>query len=69
MSDRYLFHEHLAAENRALYFRDFARDADQAGLQYLADAHLSTMMPDRLGEAAAAEIAGYLAAHSTPAQG
>ncbi|EYF02885.1 methyltransferase regulatory domain-containing protein [Chondromyces apiculatus] len=57
MSDAYLFHEHLAAENRAVYFRDFARAAAQAGLAYLGDAHLWTMMPDRFGEAAAQAIA------------
>lgn len=57
MSDAYLFHEHLAADNRAVYFRDFARAAGRAGLGYVADAHPWTMMPDRFGQDAAATIA------------
>lgn len=57
MSDAYLFHEHLAAENRAVYFRDFAQAAARAGLAYVADAHPWTMMPDRLGQDASAAIA------------
>ena len=57
MSDAYLLHEHLAPENRAMWFRDFAVAAEGAGLQYLGDAHLWSMMPDRLGPAAAASIA------------
>ncbi|WP_437277901.1 class I SAM-dependent methyltransferase [Sorangium sp. So ce375] len=57
MSDGDLFHEHLAAEHRAFYFRDFARAASKEGLSYVADAHLWTMMPDRLGDAVAQEVA------------
>ena len=57
MSDRYLFHEHFAEENRALWFKDFATAAARAGLQYLGDAHLPAMMPDRLGPEAAAAVA------------
>lgn len=56
-SDRYLFHEHLAADNHAFYFRDFARHAARAGLAYVADAHLWTMMPDRFGDDVAREVA------------
>jgi methyltransferase-like protein len=40
-----------------VYFRDFACEAARAGLHYLGDAHLWTMMPDRLGAAAADAIA------------
>jgi SAM-dependent methyltransferase len=52
MSDRYLFYEHLVEHNHPQYFADFAADLGQHGLQYMADAFVSTMMTGRLGEAA-----------------
>lgn len=57
MSDRYLFHEYFAQENQAFWFKDFAADAARAGLQYLGDAHVSAMAPDRLGSEVAAAVA------------
>jgi methyltransferase-like protein/protein-L-isoaspartate O-methyltransferase len=56
LSDQYLLYEHMVEHNRPQYFRDFARDAAQSGLQYLADAHFTTMVPDRFGGEAAAMI-------------
>lgn len=49
LSDAYLYHEHLSGPCHPMYFEDFARDADRAGLRYLAEAHLQSMIPDRLG--------------------
>ncbi|MEO7330070.1 MAG: class I SAM-dependent methyltransferase [Minicystis sp.] len=56
LSDQYLLYEHMVEHNRPQYFRDFARDAARAGLQYLADAHFTTMVPDRFGPEATAMI-------------
>jgi methyltransferase-like protein/ubiquinone/menaquinone biosynthesis C-methylase UbiE len=49
LSDRYLFHEHLAEENHPVWFRDFLAQAAAHDLQYLGDAELHSMMPDRYG--------------------
>ena len=54
--DSYLFHEHLEDDNEPLYFHQFVERAEAAGLQYLADADFSTMVPANFG----AEIAGLL---------
>ncbi len=56
LSDQYLLYEHMVEHNKPQYFRDFARDAARAGLQYLADAHFTTMVPDRFGPEAAEMI-------------
>ena len=56
LSDQYLLYEHMVEHNRPQYFRDFARDAARAGMQYLADAHFTTMVPDRFGPEAAEMI-------------
>ncbi len=37
-SDTYLFHEHLEADNRPVYFHEFAEYAADHGLQYLGEA-------------------------------
>lgn len=57
LSDAYLFYEHLAAPSEPVYFQDFAAAAQREGLQYLGDAHFPSMIPDRLGPAAARAVA------------
>ncbi|MFK7929280.1 MAG: methyltransferase regulatory domain-containing protein [Myxococcota bacterium] len=42
--DHYLFHEHLAPTNDAVYVRDFIANAEGAGLEYLGEAEISDMM-------------------------
>lgn len=42
-ADYYLYHEYLEAVNTPVYFHQFAERVQQHGLQYLADAELSTM--------------------------
>jgi methyltransferase-like protein len=41
----YLFHEHLEDVNEPIYFHQFAERAQAKGLQYLAEADLSVMVP------------------------
>jgi methyltransferase-like protein/SAM-dependent methyltransferase len=48
--DSYLLHEHLEEFNEPLYFHQFAQRCAAKGLQYLAEAQLSTMMPGRFGD-------------------
>lgn len=54
-SDHYIRHEYLEENNTQLYFKDFMVEANKHGLQYLADASLSTMfvgnMPVKAAEA------------------
>ncbi len=45
LSDRYLFHEHLAEGNHPVWFSDFQAQA----LQYLGDAELHATLPSRYG--------------------
>jgi SAM-dependent methyltransferase len=47
--DFYLFHEHLEANNRPCYFREFVERAAAQGLGYLGEASLADMAPQRLG--------------------
>lgn len=47
--DFYLFHEHLEANNRPCYFREFVERAAGQGLGYLGEASLADMAPQRLG--------------------
>jgi methyltransferase-like protein/2-polyprenyl-3-methyl-5-hydroxy-6-metoxy-1,4-benzoquinol methylase len=47
-TDSYLLHELLEEYNQPLYFHEFAERAGQAGLQYLSEAELATMLPDML---------------------
>jgi methyltransferase-like protein/trans-aconitate methyltransferase len=42
--DHYILHEHLEDTNEPLYFHAFAERAARHGLQYLAEAELSTML-------------------------
>jgi SAM-dependent methyltransferase len=48
MSDAYLLYEHLAQNNRPVYFRDFAESAAQKGLLYITDAHDWARSTDKL---------------------
>jgi SAM-dependent methyltransferase len=56
LSDKYLYYEHLIERNDPKYFRDFAAEAERAGLTYLGDAHFWTMVTERLGPEAVAWI-------------
>ncbi len=55
--DPFLLHDQLAEVNDAAYFHDFTRRASRHGLQYLAEAELGTMSPQRLGPDVAAALA------------
>ena len=48
--DDVVFHDDLSEYNEAFYFGDFIKTAEQHGLQYLAEADVSTMNPARLPE-------------------
>jgi SAM-dependent methyltransferase len=52
--DFYVFHEHLAVHNDPSYFHEFMAEADQHGLQFVADAHLPSnfgkLLPAAVGE-------------------
>jgi SAM-dependent methyltransferase len=54
--DAYLFHEHLEDTNQGLYLHEFLERAEKVGLQYLADAEFSAMLPSDFGP----EVAGLL---------
>lgn len=56
LSNDYLLGEHLVEYNRAEYFEDFARDMAATGLQFVADAHVSLVFPERLGDDVARSI-------------
>jgi methyltransferase-like protein/cyclopropane fatty-acyl-phospholipid synthase-like methyltransferase len=43
-ADHYLYHEHLEDVNSPLYFHQFAERAQAAGLRYLGEARLTTMV-------------------------
>jgi len=43
--DQYLFHDHLEADNHAIYFHQFAKSAEAVGLQYLGDTNVASMLP------------------------
>jgi methyltransferase-like protein/SAM-dependent methyltransferase len=47
--DPFLLHDQLAEVNEAVYFHEFMGRAAAHGLQYLAEAEISTMSPQRLG--------------------
>lgn len=47
--DYYLLHEHLEDYNQPLYFHQFAGRAASAGLQYLGEAQVGTMVAGRFG--------------------
>lgn len=54
----YVYHEYLEETNEPLWFTEFMRRAQAAGLDYLADAALSTMLPATLGEETAQALSG-----------
>src|SRR5262245_31139102 len=43
--DSYLFHEHLEADNRPVYFHEFVERAARHGLRYVGEAQPTTVMP------------------------
>lgn len=49
----YLYHEHLEEVNEPLYFHQFVKRVDQAGLRYLADAAFQTMIAQQFDDEAA----------------
>lgn len=57
-TDWYVFHDSMAPVNQGFWFHEFARDADAAGLEYLADAMFSTMMVDNFPEPVREALAG-----------
>lgn len=54
----YVYHEYLEETNEPLWFAEFMARADAAGLAYLADAALYTMLPATLGEDTARGLSG-----------
>ncbi len=56
MDDAYLAHEFLELENTAFTFRDFAKRIMGAGLAYLAECDVATMVPENYGATAAQQI-------------
>ncbi|MCA9217872.1 MAG: methyltransferase regulatory domain-containing protein [Planctomycetales bacterium] len=51
--DYYIYHEHLEAENEPLYFHQFVDRVDKAGLRYVADTAVSTMVAQMFDDDAA----------------
>ena len=45
MTDWYLFHEHLAADNEPVWFHEFVRRSRAHGLDYVGDAEFADMVP------------------------
>lgn len=56
--DSYIYHEHLEEVNEPLYFHQFVRRVNAAGLRYLADAHVSSMVAQLFDESAAEILRG-----------
>ena len=56
--DDVVFHDDLSEYNDAFYFQDFIAAATQHGLQYLAEADVSTMNPARVPESVRQRLAG-----------
>ncbi len=56
VSDSYLLHEYLEEVNEPLYFHEFVERLGRHGLQYLAEAEVHAMMPERLGGKIAATL-------------
>ena len=54
----YVYHEYLEETNEPVWFAEFMARADAAGLAYLADTALSTMLPATLGEETAHALSG-----------
>jgi len=43
--DSYIYHEHLEEDNEPLFFHEFIKRAENEGLRYLSEPHLSEMVP------------------------
>lgn len=56
LPEDYLFHEHLEDHNTPFYFHEIEARLREAGLTYVADADVATMMTDPLPAAAAQEL-------------
>jgi methyltransferase-like protein/SAM-dependent methyltransferase len=56
VSDSYLLHEYLEEVNEPLYFHEFVERLGRHRLQYLAEAEVHAMMPERLGSKIAATL-------------
>lgn len=56
VGDSYLLHEYLEDVNEPLYFHEFVERLGRHGLQYLAEAEVHAMMPERLGNKIAATL-------------
>ena len=48
-ADHYLYHEHLEENNNPLYFHQFAERAKKAGLKYLGESRVGTMVTGNFG--------------------
>lgn len=55
-TDYYLRHDHLEENNFQFYFHEFMQNARQNGLQYLSDAHVSSMYLGNLPKKAAEKL-------------
>lgn len=55
--DSYLFHEYLSPHNEPIYFQEFARRLEAAGLQYMGDGEFSSMLVSNFPPAIAEEVA------------
>lgn len=58
LTDEYLFHDDLCADNEALYFHDFMERAGRHGLRYLAETSFADMQIDRLPPEVRATLRG-----------
>lgn len=56
VSNSYLLHEYLEEVNEPLYFHEFVERLGRHGLQYLAEAEVHAMMPERLGSKIASTL-------------
>jgi methyltransferase-like protein len=56
--DSYIYHEHLEDVNEPLYFHQFVRRVDSAGLRYLADSHIASMVAQLFDDSAAEILRG-----------
>ena len=51
--DSYVYHEHLEEVNDPVYFHEFVRRVEAAGLSYLADANFASMLAQKFDESVA----------------
>lgn len=55
-NDTYVFHDHLASENKAFYLHEFVTLLKENGLQYVGDTEISTLYLKNMGPAVAAQF-------------